>query len=303
MQATTPPGAAVPATMRGSEHRFGLSCATITPFSRNGSVDVPRLISHLHRCLGDGCDSFTLFGSTGEGASVGSSERNLVLESAIDTFGGDKVLVGVTASAPEDAAAQANPLFDAGGRGALLAPPFYFKGVDDEGLYAWFARAIEAMHAPRGVFLYHIPSVTQVRLSSALIGRVKQAFPGVIAGVKDSGGEWSYTEELLAAHADLHILVGDERLLARAMRHGASGAINGFSNFCAARLRPLIERGAEDPGLSALVDLLLQYPVTPSIKAVVAHVTQDDNYARAAPPLVTLGGADAAKLVAAFEAL
>ena len=85
-------------------------------------------------------------------------------------------------------------------------------------------------------------------LSIALIGRMKLAFPGVIAGVKDSGGEWDYTERLLAAHADLHILVGDERLLARAMRHGASGAINGFSNFCARRLRPMIERGDRGSG-------------------------------------------------------
>jgi len=300
MQTTSAAGA--PA-MRDADRRFGLSCATITPFAANGSVDVPRLISHLHRCLGEGCDSFTLFGTTGEGASVGLSERNLVLESLIDTFGGDKVLIGVAASAPEDAAAQANPLLDAGGRGLLLAPPFYFKGVDDEGLYAWFSRAIEAMHAPRGLFLYHLPSVTQVPLSTSLIERVKLAFPEVIAGVKDSGGEWSYTERLLDVHGDLHILVGDERLLARAMRHGASGAINGFSNFCARRLRPMIDRGHEDPGLSALVDLLLTFPVTPGVKALVAHVAHDQRYARAAPPLLTLPEADAAALVAAFEAL
>jgi 4-hydroxy-tetrahydrodipicolinate synthase len=296
MQTTTAGGA--PA-MRDPDRRFGLSCATITPFAANGSVDVPRFLSHLHRCIGEGCDSFTLFGTTGEGASVGLSERNLVL----DSFDGDKVLVGVAASAPEDAAAQANPLLDAGGRGLLLAPPFYFKGIDDEGLYAWFSRAIEAMHAPRGVFLYHLPSVTQVPLSLSLIGRLKQAFPRVIAGVKDSGGEWSYTEQLLRTHADLHILVGDERLLARAMRHGASGAINGFSNFCARRLRPMIERGEEDPGLSALVDLLLTFPVTPGVKALVAHVARDQRYARAAPPLRTLSETDAAALVAAFEAL
>ncbi len=289
--------------MRDADRRFGLSCATITPFAANGAVDVPRLISHLHRCQGEGCDSFTLFGTTGEGASVGLAERNLALESVIDTFGGGKVLVGVATSAPEDAAAQANPLFDAGGRGLLLAPPFYFKGVDDEGLYAWFSRAIEAMHAPRGIFLYHLPSVTQVPLSTSLIERVKLAFGDVIAGVKDSGGDWSYTERLLDAHGDLHILVGDERLLARAMRHGASGAINGFSNFCARRLRPMIERGDEDPGLSALVDLLLEFPVTPGIKALVAHVAGDQRYARAAPPLRTLPEEDAAALVAAFEAL
>ena len=289
--------------MRDADRRFGLSCATITPFAANGSVDVPRLIAHLHRRINEGCDSFTLFGTTGEGASIGVSERNLVLESVIDTFGGSKVLVGVTASASQDAAAQANPLFDAGGRGVLLAPPFYFKDVDDEGLYAWFSRAIEAMRAPHGIFLYHIPSVTQLPLSISLIERVRRAFPGVIDGVKDSGGDWVHTERLLQAHADLHILVGDERLLARAMRHGASGAINGFSNFCARRLSPMIERGDEDPALSALVDLVSKYPVTPAVKALVAHGSGDQDYARAAPPLRTLPKDDAAMLAAAFEAL
>lgn len=302
MSTTTVPGDP-PTSVRAPQHRFGLSCATITPFAAKGPVDVPRLVSHLNRCLADGCTSFTLFGTTGEGASIGLSERNLVLESVLDAFDSDKVLVGVTASAPEDAAAQANPLLDAGGRGVLLAPPFYFKGIDDDGLYAWFARALEAMHAPRGIFLYHIPPMTQVALSPALIERLKRAFPGVIEGVKDSGGEWGYTERLLDAHRDLHILVGDERLLARAMRHGASGAINGFSNFCARRLLPLIERGEESPALSALVDLLLEYPVTPGIKALVAHVTRDPAYARAAPPLATLPQAAAAKLAAAFDML
>jgi 4-hydroxy-tetrahydrodipicolinate synthase len=159
------------------------------------------------------------------------------------------------------------------------------------------------MRAPRGVFLYHLPSVTAVPLSVELIGRLKAAFPGVVAGVKDSGGEWHYTERLLAAHRDLHILVGDERLLARAVRHGGSGAINGFSNFCTPRLLPMIERGEEIPAISALVELLLRYPVTPGIKALVAHVSRDPEYRRAAPPLVDLPDADARTLVAAFDRL
>lgn len=290
-------------SMRDPDRRFGLSCATITPFTRDDHVDTSRLVAHVTRCIGEGCRSVTLFGTTGEGVSVGVAERRRVLESVAASIGEQRVLVGVLASAVDDAVAQANELFDIGGSGILLAPPFYFKGVGDEGLYAWFSRAIERMRQPRGVFLYHLPSVTQVALSSALIERLKRAFPSVIAGVKDSGGDWSYTEPLLDAHADLHILVGDERLLARAMRNGASGAINGFSNFCARRLAPMIDHGTEDPGLSALVDLLLRFPVTPGIKALVAHVTGDPEFARAAPPLRTLDEFDAATLVAAFQAL
>jgi 4-hydroxy-tetrahydrodipicolinate synthase len=136
-----------------------------------------------------------------------------------------------------------------------------------------------------------------------VIGRLKRALPGVVAGVKDSGGEWQYTARLLAEHGDLHVLVGDERLLARAMRHGASGAINGLSNFCAPLLAPLIERGEDSPPINALVDLLLTMPVTPGVKALVAHAARDPEYARVAPPLVDLSPEDAAKLVAAFQAL
>lgn len=289
--------------MRDADRRFGLSCASITPFNPTGSVDVPRLVGHAKRCIAEGCRSVTLFGTTGEGTSVGTVERAYVIEAVAEAIGAQRTLVGVLTSAAQDAADQANVLFDAGGAGVLLGPPYYFKGVAEEGLYAWFSRVIEAMRDPRGVFLYHLPSVTQVPLPITLIERMKHAFPGVVAGVKDSGGDWAYTESLLRAHGDLHILVGDERLLARAMRSGASGAINGFSNFCAARLAPMIEHGTEDPGLSALVDLLLRFPVTPGIKALVAHVTGDAAYARAVAPLQSMPQADAAALVAAFESL
>jgi len=289
--------------MRQPADRFGLSCATITPFAGNGRVDDDRLVDHLERRLAEGCSSFTLFGTTGEGSSIGRRERERTLERVLARVGAARALIGVMASAPEDAAEQANPLLDAGGRGVLLAPPTYFKGVPDAGLYEWFTRAIEAMHAPRGVFLYHLPSVTAVPLSVELIGRLKTAFPGVVAGVKDSSGDWSYTERLLAAHGDLHILVGDERLLARAVREGGSGAINGFSNFCTPQLLPMVERGEEVPDVSALVDLLLRYPVTPAIKALVAHASRDPEYRRTAPPLVELPEADARTLVAALDRL
>jgi len=299
MQTTT---TAPAAARRAHADRFGLSCASITPFEAGGAIDVPRLVDHLRRCLDEGCSSLTLYGTTGEGASIGLADRERALDACVEAFGADRLLVGVMASAVDDAATQANMLFDAGGRGVLLAPPFYFKDPGDEGLYAWFSRALEAMHAPRGVFLYHLPSVTAVPLSIALVDRLKRAFPGVIAGVKDSGGDWSYTSALLAAHADLHVLVGDERLLARAMRHGASGAINGFSNFCAARLAPLLD-GEESPAISALVDLLLRFPVTPGVKALVAHVRGDERYARVLPPLVDLPPGQSAQLVDAFRAL
>lgn len=290
---------------RPADRRFGLGVALVTPFARDGSVDLARLVAHARNCLDEGCSTVTLFGTTGEGASLGSGQRAAMLE-AMDDAGLDlraTVLAGVAASAAEDAAAQANQLYDAGGRGILLAPPFYFKGVGDEGLYRWFSTVLERCRDPREVIVYHLPSITAVPLSSPLIGRLKRAFPGVVTGVKDSSGEWANTERLLADHADLHILVGDERQLARAMRQGGSGAINGFSNFCARTILPMVERGEDVAGIAELVDLLLRYPVTPGVKALVAHRFRDDAYLAVAPPLVPADPAARAALAAAFDAL
>jgi 4-hydroxy-tetrahydrodipicolinate synthase len=297
--------AAAPGAPKSAAQRFGLGVALVTPFARDGSVDLARLVAHARRCLDEGCASVTLFGTTGEGASLGTSQRASMLE-AIDDAGVDLgrcVLAGVAASSVEDAVAQANQLYDAGGRGILLAPPFYFKGIPDEGVFRWFAAVIERCRTPREVVVYHIPQVTGVALSSELVGRLKRAFPGVVTAVKDSSGEWASTERLVAEHPDLHILVGDERLLARAMRHGASGAINGFANFCTRAILPMIERGDEAPGVSALVDVLLRYPVTPAVKALVAHRYRDEGFLAVAPPLLQIDAALRAELTAAFDRL
>ena len=298
-------GASASTTLRPAAQRFGLSCAIVTPFTAKGAVDLPRLTAHARRCLAGGCRSFTLFGTPGEGASLGFGERAAMLDAVADA-GFDlrtEVLAGVASSSVEDAAAQANQLYDAGGRGILLAPPFYFKDAGDEGLFRWFASVLERCRDPREVILYHIPGVTQVPLSSPLIRRIDTAFPGVVAGIKDSSGDWNSAERFIAGHPHLHVLIGDERLLARAMRRGASGAINGFSNFCAELLQPTIDDGVEVPGIAELVALLVQYPVTPGVKALVAHRYRDDGFLATAPPLSPAGPAARVALGAALDRL
>jgi 4-hydroxy-tetrahydrodipicolinate synthase len=251
--------------VRPAERRFGLGVALVTPFARDGSVDLVRLVAHARNCLDEGCSSVTLFGTTGEGASLGSGQRAAMLE-AMDDAGLDlraTVLAGVAASAAEDASAQANQLYDAGGRGILLAPPFYFKGVGDEGLYRWFSTVLERCRDPREVIVYHLPSITAVPLSSPLIGRLKRAFPGVVTGVKDSSGDDD------TAPADHPPARARRRraLLARAVRTAAAGDQR-FSN-CARLLAPMVD---DEPRCPACRNLSTwsSHPVTPAVKAL-AH--------------------------------
>jgi 4-hydroxy-tetrahydrodipicolinate synthase len=178
------------------------------------------------------------------------------------------------------------------------------KGLEEEGLYAWFSRALEAIGGGlRGVILYHIPGQTAVPLSVDLIARLRRAFPEAIVGIKDSSGDWATTEAFLDAHGDLAVLVGDERLLPAGMARGAQGSICGLANVAPGLLRPVIHEGADEPRIRPVVDLIVAHPVLPSVKALVAHRHGDPQYARTRPPLVDLDADRAMRLAAAFDRL
>jgi 4-hydroxy-tetrahydrodipicolinate synthase len=289
-----------------SSNGFGLSCALATPFLPGGDIDYARMTRHAQNCLGEGCASVTVFGTTGEGSSFGLAERVQTIAALKDT-GIDArraILGGVMSASQDDAMDQTAIFIDADCKAVLLAPPFYFKGVSDDGLFAWFAGLFEKLGSrARDVILYNIPSVTAVKLSVSLIAKLRTAFPEVIRGVKDSSGDWAYTQQLLAAHSDLTILIGDERHLAHGVRLGAQGAISGLANIIASRLLPLALEGREDPGIVRLVDELVKYPVIPAVKSLIAHKTGDKDWLRTRPPLVPMTQTDCALLTGDYSAI
>ena len=283
--------------------RFGLSCAISMPFDRAGEVDTNRLVTHAKESLARGCDSITVFGTTGEGASIGLKARAGVFDAMLAaSIAPKQLLSGVAASSVEDAEDQARLALDRGFAGLLLTPPFYFRDVTDDGLYGWFGQLFDRLGAKaRDVFVYHIPGVTGVPLSVDLVGKLKRAFPGVVVGVKDSSGSWSNTEALLKAHSDLMILVGDERDLARAVRMGGSGSICGVANIVPEILVGAAKFGKDDVLIKPIVEAIVAQPVLAAIKALIAHLKRDSEWARMRPPLRELDAAAAARLIAEVE--
>ena len=287
-------------------NRFGLSVALATPFAEDRSIDLPRLVAHGRQSLADGCASLTVFGTTGEGASLGLNERNRALGALVGA-GVDprtQLVVGIAASSVEEAIAQGRAGLMVGCPSFLLAPPFYFKAAADEGLFDWFAAVLTGLGSKASnVILYHIPQVTSVGLSMDLIGRLKKAFPKQVTGVKDSSGDWDNAEALLRHHGELHILIGDERLLAKAMMLGASGAITGLANIAPDLMKPLID-GIEEPRINAMVEVVLPHAVTAAVKALVGHRRKDAMaWSRMRAPLKSLSEADCLKLFAAIDAI
>ena len=284
---------------------FGLSAALATAFDADGEIAIPGVIEQAKHCLANGCKSVTLFGTTGEGASIGMQERKQVLAAMLAAgIAPKQIVMGVLVDAAEDAAAQAGQALAQGVRNILLAPPSYFKNVSDDGLFKWFSAVFTMLgtHA-RDVIVYNIPSVTMVPLSISLVGRLRAAFPDVVVGVKDSSGDWPYTEELLKTHGDLIILIGDERHLARGVRLGGQGAISGMANLLPREVQVMAEKGIDDANVERFVGQLLNYPVIPSIKAILARLTDNDGWLAVRPPLVALNSQDSDTLFAAFGAL
>jgi 4-hydroxy-tetrahydrodipicolinate synthase len=282
--------------------RFGISPALVTPFSEDG-VDVRRLADHAKDCIARGCRTATIFGTTGEGPSVGATERNRVAEMLISLgIEAHRLVEGVIACSLEEAIYGTSQALRRGAHAVLLAPPFYFRQVPDDAVVAWYAAVFDGVGGDlRDIILYHIPGMTGVPLSHHVIARLAQRFPGAIRGVKDSACDADATMTLIEAFPDLDILVGDETYLGRACAAGAAGSICGLANIVPEAVIALAENGRDDPRVVELVRELTRHPVIPMVKALVAHVRRDSTWAAARPPLPTLDEQTIAPIVKLLE--
>ena len=288
-----------------SNPRIGLSCALSTAFLPNGAIDLPRTLAQARWVLDNGCDSVTMFGTTGEGASIDLAERHAAL-GALAGAGFDlpkQIIAGVTAATIGETVEQCRAGYDYGCRALLLAPPFYFPDPSEEGMFRWYAAVFERLGGRlRDVLIYHIPSMTRVAFSPALLGRLRKAFPEAVIGIKDSTGSWESAKSFLDAHKDLQILVGDERLLARAVREGGSGSICGLANLRPDILRPAAWEGKDDPRIAACVTAIIADPFMPAVKALIAWRQKDPEWLRMRAPVIELDAARARALELRFDA-
>jgi 4-hydroxy-tetrahydrodipicolinate synthase len=191
--------------------------------------------------------------------------------------------------------------------GALMLPPFYYKGVSDEGLFRNYAEIVERVGDARlKIYVYHIPPVSQVPITLNLIERLLKAYPENIAGVKDSSGDWSNTKAMLDrfASSGFDVFAGSETFLLANMRNGGKGCISATANVNPAAIYDLYARWKID-GADALqqrLDTIRQtfqkYPMIPALKAAVAHWSGDPGWARVRPPLVELNAEQSGALIA-----
>jgi 4-hydroxy-tetrahydrodipicolinate synthase len=283
----------------------GLWCAMLTPLDASGGVDHSLFVAHARSLLAKGVDGVAPFGTTGEGQSFSMAERIAGIESLLAAgIAPERVVAATGCAALPETVALTRHGARAGCAACLVLPPFFWKDATDDGLFAWYAKVIEAVGDPRlRIYLYHIPQVSGTPLSVELVARLAGAFPGVIAGVKDSAGDWSNTEALLARVPQLAILVGHEPHLPRLMRAGGAGTICGVGNLYPALVRALLSPGvtpADEQRMATFLEIAFGVPFLAGFKAILAEQTRNPGWRSVRPPLLPLADTARQSLLAAL---
>jgi 4-hydroxy-tetrahydrodipicolinate synthase len=291
----------------------GVLAPAITSFRRDLSVDIERSTQHVRWLLDNGCTGLAVFGTNSEANSLSVEERERLLESFIRN-GVDprRLMPGTGCCSLSDSVRLTAHAVKAGCGGVLMLPPFYYKGVSDDGLFRNFAEVIERVADARlRLYLYHIPPVAQVPIPLALIERLLKAYPTTLAGMKDSSGDWNYSKSVLDAFAanGFEFFAGSEVFLLANMRNGGKGCISATANVNPAAIRRLYEEWQSpeadrmQEALNATRAAVQKFPMISALKATVAHYANDPDWIHVRPPLVDLPPDKCQALIAGFETL
>jgi 4-hydroxy-tetrahydrodipicolinate synthase len=289
----------------------GVLSPVVTPFDRELRPDAARLTQHC-RWLLEQDVGLAVFGTNSEGNSLAVAEKIGLLEALVEAgLPPERMMPGTGACALPDTVELTRRAVDLGCGGVLMLPPFYYKGVSDEGLFRSFAEVIERIGDSRlRIYLYHIPPVAQVPISLTLIERLLKAYPGTIAGVKDSSGDWSNTLSMLEQFQPhgFDVFCGSEAFLLATKRGGGVGCITATGNVNPGPIARLAQSwqqpdaDAQQAALNATRSIFQKFPMIPALKAAIAHYANDPVWATVRPPLVALDEAERNTLAQALQA-
>ncbi len=283
----------------------GVIAAIATPIDDNGAPDLKRAVKLARYLLDNGCDGLNVLGTTGEATSFAREERMAVMSAyKAERLPLDRLMVGTGAAAVSDAVALTRHAAELGFAGALVLPPFYYKGVPDDGLAAYIGALVQATtDKPIPLYLYHFPAMSGLPWHLTLIKRLLESFPTRIVGLKDSSGDMAYARAAAAISPDFAVFPSTEAALLEARGGAFAGCISATAN-CNADLCARAWRDGDTAALDAAVMIRKLFdgkPLVSGVKALLAHIHGDPALARVKPPLAPLSAADRAAVTAGYD--
>ena len=297
--------------------RRGIYAAAVSPFNSDGSLNALKLLGYCQHLMSPagGCDGVAPTGTTGEGTSIAMADRlalpGLFAEAGVET---DRVIFGTGAPAAGDCVALTRAAVEAGYINVLVLPPYYYKNASDEGLFAYYANLVDKIgRDDLRIYLYHFPQMSMVPLSTALVTRLRDTFGPIIAGLKDSSGDFEQSRAFVEATGgvaeDFDVLPSSEAMLWDGLSIGTAGIISGSTNAFGAKAQAALqasegaERDAAMKQVKAARAMAGKYPLMSAMKTIESWRSGDDGWQRMAPPLVPLSPEQKTALRADLAAL
>ena len=285
----------------------GVIAAIATPIDESGAPDLKRAVKLARYLLDNGCDGLNVLGTTGEATSFSRDERKAVMSAyKAEGLPLDRLMVGTGAAATSDAVVLTRHAAELGFAGALVLPPFYYKGVPDDGLVAYIDTLVKATtDQPIPIYLYHFPAMSGLPWHVALIKRLLEKFPPRIVGLKDSSGDMAYARSAAAISRDFAVFPSTEAALLEARRGDFAGCISATANLNADLCARAWREGDAD-ALNAAVAIRKLFdgrPLVSGVKALLGHIHSDPGLARVKPPLAAFSAADRAAVFAGHDAV
>jgi 4-hydroxy-tetrahydrodipicolinate synthase len=281
----------------GKDRITGVLSPVVTPFKPDLTPDPERFARQCRWLLSQDV-GLAVFGTNSEANSLSTDEKVELLDRLVGAgVDAGRMMPGTGCCALTDSVRLTAHAMKLGCGGVLMLPPFYYKGVSDDGLFKNFAEVIERVGDRRlRIYLYHIPPVSQVAITLPLIERLLKTYPGIVAGAKDSSGDWNNTKAYLDnfAKQGFDVFPGSETFLLQGMRHGGVGCISATANVNPGAIARLFatwrtaEADAQQERLNEIRGIFAKYPMIPALKAAIAHYGGDASWAAVRPPLVEL---------------
>jgi len=282
----------------------GVIAAIATPVQEDGAPDLTRAIKLARFLLENGCDGLNVLGTTGEATSFSVAERLSVMKAYKENgLPLERLMVGTGAAATSDAIALTKAAQELGFGGALVLPPFYYKGVPDDGLVAYVDALVRATRIP--IYLYNYPAMSGIQWHVALLERLLKTYSSGIAGLKDSSGDMTYARAAAALSSSFAVFPSTEAALLEARRGDFAGCISATANLNADLCAHAWRDGDAD-ALEAAVAIRKLFegkPLVSGVKALLAHIHGDPALARMKPPLASFSAADRAAVTGGYEAV
>jgi 4-hydroxy-tetrahydrodipicolinate synthase len=289
-----------------SRDRFsGVLTPVVTPFRGDLKPDADKLLTQCRWMISQNV-GLAIFGTNSEANSLSVDEKIALMDHLV--AGGidpARMMPGTGCCALPDSVRLTQHSINLGVGGTLMLPPFYYKGVSDDGIFRNFAEIIEQVgSASLHVYLYHIPPVAQVGISYDLIERLIKAYPNTVVGIKDSSGKWENTQGMLdRGWDDFRVFAGSETFLLQNMRAGGAGCISATANVNPLAIHNLYSNWQSEnadylqTGLDRVRAIFQDYSMIPALKAAVAHWSGDEEWCNVRPPLTGLTSEKKSELI------